>query len=99
LFAAACRWICYIVGLLTLALLRFVVRMLADFCSLCESPLTVTWIDLLFVVLSRFLPCRCNSFLPLEIVLLKILDSCNQFWHDKSNLILNVNSNVPIMHG
>jgi hypothetical protein len=35
--------------------------MLADFCSLCESPLTVTWIDLLFVVVSRFLPCRCNS--------------------------------------
>jgi hypothetical protein len=35
--------------------------MLADYCSLCESPLTVTWIDLLFVDVSRFLPCQCNS--------------------------------------
>jgi hypothetical protein len=38
--------------------------MLSAYCSLCESPLTVTWIDLLFVVVSRFLPCRCNFSHP-----------------------------------
>jgi hypothetical protein len=48
-------------SVLSTVLLSFVVRMLADYCSLCESPLTVTWIDLLFVDVSRFLPCRCNS--------------------------------------
>jgi hypothetical protein len=35
--------------------------MRADSGSLCESPLTLTWTDLLFVVLSRFLPCQCNT--------------------------------------
>jgi hypothetical protein len=43
------------------ALLSFVVLVLADYCSLCESPLTITRTDLLYVVVSRFLPCRCNS--------------------------------------
>jgi hypothetical protein len=33
----------------------------ANLSGVCESPVTVTWIDLLFVVVSRFLPCRCNN--------------------------------------
>jgi hypothetical protein len=35
--------------------ISFVVH-IADYCSLCESLLTVAWINLLFLVVSRFLP-------------------------------------------
>jgi hypothetical protein len=45
---------CCVVGLLVAFFhppcFCFVARLLADYCSLCEWPLTLTWIVLLFVV-------------------------------------------------
>jgi hypothetical protein len=65
LCAAAC---CYVLldcrlpcSVLSLTLLSFVANS-ADFCSLCQSPMIVTWINLLFVVDSKILPCRCNIY-------------------------------------
>jgi hypothetical protein len=47
-------------SVLSPALISFVAH-IADYCSLRESLLTVAWINLLFLVDSRFLPCRCNT--------------------------------------
>jgi hypothetical protein len=48
----------------------------ADCCSLSQSPLTITWSNLLFVVDSWFLPCRCNPPLLRNLSCIQLTGYC-----------------------
>jgi hypothetical protein len=81
-----CRLPCSVLAPAALSL----VANIADCCSLCQSPLTVGWITLLFMVDSRILPCRCNIFKPrtsIEDISVTLVYTCSSTnWLNPNNI-------------